>query len=357
MASNIKKVLLKRKLDAVIYDLYVKTSAELVQVTDSQTLTQKLAAIDASVADAKGKLDKLLGSDDATSISKQIDDKIGALKAELTNDKDATSLAGKIAKVTADLAAEVSRASAAEAANAGNITSLGNRMTAAEGKITTLIGTDASKSVRTIANEELAKQLIPGDAKESLDTLGEIAAWIQQHPEDASAMNKKITDLTTKVGAIPTTGIGANSATVVAYAAALAADAKKAGTDANTAAAAAKKAADDEAARAQGAEGTLTTNLNALTTKVGTIPTSGTGANSATVVAYAKAVADAASAAAAAAKTAADNAKQAADAEAARAQGVEATLTTAVNARARFFCQAAQPADLADTDIWAQIIE
>ena len=67
--------------------------------------------------------------------------------------------------------------------------------------------------------------------------------------------------------------------------------------------------------------------------------------------------ADAASAAAAAAKTAADNAKQAADAEAARAQGVEATLTTAVNARARFFCQAAQPADLADTDIWAQIIE
>lgn len=357
MASNVKKVLLKKKIDAVIYDLYLKTSAELVQVTDSQTLTQKLTAIDASVADAKGKLDKLLGSDDATSISKQIDDKIAALKAELTNDKDATSLAGKIAKVTADLAAEVSRASAAEAANAGNITKLGERMTTAEGKITTLIGSDANKSVRAIANEELAAQLIPGSAKESLDTLGEIAAWIQQHPDDASAMNKKITDLTTKVGAIPTTGTGANSATVVAYAAALAADAKKAGTDANTAAAAAKKAADDEAARAQGAESTLTTNLNALKTKVGTIPTSGTGANSATVVAYAKAVADAASAAAAAAKTAADNAKQAADAEAARAQGVEATLTTAVNARARFFCQAAQPADLADTDIWAQIIE
>lgn len=357
MASNIKKVLLKKKIDAVIYDLYVKTSAELVQVTDSQTLTQKLTAIDASVADAKAKLDKLLGSDDATSISKQIDDKIGALKAELTNDKDANSLAGKIAKVTADLAAEVSRASAAEAANAGNITKLGERMTTAEGKITTLIGSDANKSVRAIANEELAAQLIPGNAKESLDTLGEIAAWIQNHPDDASAMNKKITDLTTKVGAIPTTGTGANSATVVAYAAALAADAKKAGTDAKTAAAAAKKAADDEAARAQGAESTLTTNLNALKTKVGTIPTSGTGANSATVVAYAKAVADAASAAAAAAKTAADNAKQAADTEAARAQGAEATLTTAVNARARFFCQAAQPADLADTDIWAQIIE
>lgn len=357
MASNIKKVLLKKQLNKVVYDLYVKTSAELVMVTDSQTLTQKLAVVDADVADAKAKLNKLLGSDDATSISKQIDDKVAALKAELTNEKDATSLAGKIAKVTADLNAEIARAKAAEAANAGNITKLGERMTAAEGKITTLIGTDASKSVRTIANEELAKQLIPGDAKESLDTLGEIAAWIQKHPDDAAAMNKKIADLTTKVGAIPAEGTGAGSATVVAYAAALAADAKKAGTDANTAAAAAKKAATDETTRAKAAEGTLTANLNALTTKVGTIPTAGTGANSATVVAYAKAVADAASAAAATAKTAADNAQKAADAEAARAKGAENTLTAAVNARARFFCQAEQPADLADTDIWAQIIE
>lgn len=357
MASNIKKVLLKKQINKVVYDLYLKTSAELVQVTDSQTLTQKLAAIDGSVADAKAKLDKLLGSDDATSISKQIDDKVAALKAELTNEKDATSLAGKIAKVTANLAAEVTRAKAAEAANAGNITKLGERMTAAEGKITTLVGKDANKSVRTIANEELAAQLIPDGAKESLDTLGEIAAWIQSHPDDASAMNKKITDLTTKVGAIPTTGTGANSATVVAYAAALAADAKKAGTDANTAATAAKAAADAEATRAKAAEKANTDKITALTTKVGTIPTAGTGANSATVVAYAKAVADAASTAAAAAKTAADNAQKAADAEAARAKGVEGTLTASVNARARFFCQAEQPADLADTDIWAQIIE
>lgn len=357
MASNIKKVLLKKQINKVVYDLYVKTSAELVMVGDSQTLTQKLAVVDADVADAKAKLNKLLGTDDATSISKQIDDKVAALKAELTNEKDATSLAGKIAKVTADLTAEATRAKAAEAANAGNITKLGERMTAAEGKITTLVGKDANKSVRTIANEELAAQLIPDGAKESLDTLGEIASWIQNHPDDAAAMNKKITDLTTKVGAIPTTGTGANSATVVAYAAALAADAKKAGTDANTAAAAAKAAADAEATRAKGAEGTLTTNLNALTAKVGTVPATGTGAGSATVVAYAKAVADAASAAAATAKTAADNAKKAADAEAARAKGAEGTLTAAVNARARFFCQAEQPADLADTDIWAQIIE
>ena len=71
------------------------------------------------------------------------------------------------------------------------------------GKVTTLIGSDAAKSVRTIANEELAAQLIPSTAKVALDTLQEIAAWIQSHPDDASAMNTAITNLQTLVGTLP----------------------------------------------------------------------------------------------------------------------------------------------------------
>lgn len=59
--------------------------------------------------------------------------------------------------------------------------------------ITTLVGNDSGKSARTIANEELAAQLIPDDAQESLNTLQEIADWIQDHPDDASAMNTAIT--------------------------------------------------------------------------------------------------------------------------------------------------------------------
>lgn len=74
------------------------------------------------------------------------------------------------------------------------------RMDAAEGKLTTLIGSDAGKSVRAIANEELVAQLIPETAAASLDTLQEIAAWIQAHPGDASAMNAAIEALETKVG-------------------------------------------------------------------------------------------------------------------------------------------------------------
>ena len=71
------------------------------------------------------------------------------------------------------------------------------------GKVTTLIGSDAAKSVRTIASEELAAQLIPSTAKEALDTLQEIAAWIQSHPDDASAMNTAITNLQSLVGTLP----------------------------------------------------------------------------------------------------------------------------------------------------------
>ena len=62
----------------------------------------------------------------------------------------------------------------------------------AVGRLNTLQGEDTGKSVRTIANEELAAQLIPSGATEALDTLQEIAAWIQEHPEDAAAMNVAI---------------------------------------------------------------------------------------------------------------------------------------------------------------------
>lgn len=72
---------------------------------------------------------------------------------------------------------------------------------------TTLVGDDTNKSARTIASEELAKQLIPETAKESMDTLAEIAAWIQAHPDDAAAINSELTAVKDKVAALE--GVGA----------------------------------------------------------------------------------------------------------------------------------------------------
>lgn len=73
-------------------------------------------------------------------------------------------------------------------------------------KVTALIDNDyvdtektTPKSVRTIAREELVAQLIPEQANEALDTLQEIATWIQNHPEDAAAMNKAIEGLDSAV--------------------------------------------------------------------------------------------------------------------------------------------------------------
>ena len=70
--------------------------------------------------------------------------------------------------------------------------------------LNTLVGNDSGKSARTIANEELAAQLIPDDAQESLNTLQEIADWIQDHPDDAAAMNTAITAIQAVIAGIGT---------------------------------------------------------------------------------------------------------------------------------------------------------
>lgn len=75
---------------------------------------------------------------------------------------------------------------------ASDKTKLENQINGIDLKAATLIGDDANKSVRTIANEELAKQLIAENADESLNTLQEIAQWIQDHPNDAAEMNTSI---------------------------------------------------------------------------------------------------------------------------------------------------------------------
>ena len=83
--------------------------------------------------------------------------------------------------------------------NAYDDSDLQERVEGINGKVTTLIGSDENKSVRTIANEELAKQLIAEGAAEALNSLEEIAAWIQSHPDDAAAMNRAIEALQAKV--------------------------------------------------------------------------------------------------------------------------------------------------------------
>lgn len=162
------------------------------------------------------------------SVSSQIDSKINALDATvetaaIPENQDGihvkiTEVDGKLTAVEAEIEVsnEINAAKTALEAKIGtvaegktlagliadNATAIENHKTAIDDKVTTLIDSDINKSVRTIANEELAAKLIPENAKENLDTLQEIAAWIQNHPDDASAMNSaiKALELKTELG-------------------------------------------------------------------------------------------------------------------------------------------------------------
>lgn len=171
---------------------FATVKAYVDKKTDGIATDTALETLDSRVTAAEGKLDTLNGDKTTTgSVAKTVDDAIAALDLDNTYDpKGAADAKDAAIKAAQD---------AADAAQAG---------------VDTLAGSDIGKSARTIANEELARQLIPENAKESLDTLAEIAVWIQEHPDDASAMNKAIDDLKALVGTLPE---DAESATIVAY--------------------------------------------------------------------------------------------------------------------------------------------
>jgi hypothetical protein len=95
----------------------------------------------------------------------------------------------------------------------------GSELNALSGKVATLIGSDADKSVRAISAEEVAK-LVAG-APEDLNDLKELADWLKGHETDAAAMNGAIqqnkTDIANLVALVGTLPAGTASSTVVGY--------------------------------------------------------------------------------------------------------------------------------------------
>lgn len=127
----------------------------------------------------------------------------GKIKAQLdlkAAAADLATLAGRVDTLEVsgyDDTALAARVTANETAIAGKASA--SDLSTVSGKVDTLIGSDSSKSVRSIAAEEIAAQLIPEDAAASLDTLQEIADWIQDHPADVTAINSAITALQNKL--------------------------------------------------------------------------------------------------------------------------------------------------------------
>lgn len=225
----------------------VKTNTAAIAKLNGDAKTE--GSVAKAVADAKAGLETKISAVDAKAVAAQtaadnaksaadaVDAKVGAVP-------EGSTVMTEIQKVK-DAAYNDTEVRGLIKTNADNITALTGRADAVEGKVTTLVGKDTGKSARIIANEELTKQLVPEGAKESLNTLQEIAAWIQNHPDDASAMNVAINALKTKVGDIPD---GATATTVVAYI---------------------KELVDAEKARAIGAEGGIKKDVSALQAAIG----------------------------------------------------------------------------------------
>lgn len=188
----------------------VKLNTEAIAKLNADATTE--GSVDHKIAAAKTELNGTIAAAQAAADKAQ--GEVDAVEGRMdTAEGDISTMKGQIAALEAGTYDDTEVRNLIKA-NADDIDAAEGRLDAAEAKLNTLVGDDANKSVRSIANEELAKQLIVEGAKESLDTLAEIAAWIQSHPDDASAMNKAIDDLEALVGALPA---GVTATTIVGY--------------------------------------------------------------------------------------------------------------------------------------------
>ena len=189
-------------------DLYLGEH-KLTNDADIKNAVSRLEIAETNIQDIFAELDLLQGGEG--SISKQLDTLRTELLAKIEANEAAiqaeveralaaeNSLSGLLAELNrivseneTDIEGKVSTLGEKVSANESAIEGQGSALAEVSARIAKLVGEDANKSARTIANEELAKQLIPENAKEAMDTLEEIAAWIQAHPSDAAEMNEAI---------------------------------------------------------------------------------------------------------------------------------------------------------------------
>ena len=168
----------------------IKALQDTVGTSGGNSLGSRVEALETTVGGADSGLVK-----DVNDLKTAITDTgaLGSRVKTLEGEMDVVQAA------TAGYSAEKTIASDIQAAkdSASDANTLANEN---KTKVNTLIGTDSGKSVRTIANEELAAQLLSGEADADFKTLQELAAWIENHPEDAAAMNAAIASIKANLG-------------------------------------------------------------------------------------------------------------------------------------------------------------
>ena len=170
--------------------------------TDSTVKTAVDAKVEKTVYDAKvQELDTAIKAN--TALIEKLDETYATdaqVAAAVKTEKERAEAAEKDAKTLVEVGTvggvKVSEVTGADGIRTYKVEGVGlatgDELSGVAQRVTTLEGNDAGKSVRTIANEELAAQLLSGDAEADFKTLQELAAWLEDHPEDAAAMNETI---------------------------------------------------------------------------------------------------------------------------------------------------------------------
>ena len=178
---------------------------DIKEALDNKALTSDLTALSNTVTEVQSAL----GGKASTETVEALTGRVETVEGSITSINEA--LGNKLE--SSDLDTINSSIESINSSIEGINTALDSKLEASdlselEGKVATLIGVDADKSVRTIASEEVAK--IVDGAPKTFDTLKEIADWIESHPESVAEINSRLTSVESSVSTLSSTveGLG-----------------------------------------------------------------------------------------------------------------------------------------------------
>ena len=170
---------------------------------DNKALASDLTALSNTVTEVQSAL----GGKASTETVEALTGRVGAVEGSITSINEA--LGNKLESSDLDTinSSIESINSSIEGINSALDSKLeASDLSALEGKVATLIGVDADKSVRTIASEEVAK--IVDGAPKTFDTLKEIADWIASHPDSVAEINSRLNSVEESVSTLSSTVAG-----------------------------------------------------------------------------------------------------------------------------------------------------
>lgn len=181
----------------------------------SARLTVNEQALAAEVTRATGKENEL-----SASIEQNSTDLASLSELVNTNETDIETKVSNLSSRVSTNEQNISSASELLMSTISKVDKQATTITTVQGDIeelnsivNTLVGTDVDKSVRAIAIEVLAEQLLADGLTENFATLQELAAWLADHPEEAAEMNAAIQANTSAITALQGT-VGSHTTSI-----------------------------------------------------------------------------------------------------------------------------------------------